>query len=92
MIISAWGRASSKISAGKVGSVVEHIAISVFLTWRIALSAGFCLWIPGGGVLDLNLLEMEKLLKDEGGLVVEALNFRYVPMVLIKIVGCPVTS
>ena len=31
--ISAWGRASSKsFSAGKVGSVVEHIAISVFLT------------------------------------------------------------
>ena len=43
-------------------------------------------------VLDLNLLEAEKLLKDERGLVVEALNLRYVTMVLVKIVGCLVAS
>jgi hypothetical protein len=45
-----------------------------------------------GDVLDLNLLETEKLLQDEGGLVVEALNLRYVPMVLVEIVRCLVSS
>jgi hypothetical protein len=45
-----------------------------------------------GDVLGLDLLQAKKLLKHKGGLVVEALNLRYVTMTLVEVVRCLVAS